>query len=414
MRAIERIREQSLLICLLVLPGLIQAGGFQVNLQGNKQTGMGHTGTALNMGASTVFFNPGAMTFQDTTWSLEAGFNGIYASTVFQSDEFDYSASTIGSLGTPFHVYVSGKITDKIGAGLAVYTPFGSKVEWEGEWKGRFLIQDIQLQAIFIQPTFSYKINDSWGVGAGFVYALGSVEINRNLPLEGLDGEEGTVNLTGDAAGIGFNIGFYGQPTEKLSVGLTYRSQVDIALEGGDAKFTAPSSLAASFPADNKFDADLPLPATGSLGLAYDVSDKVKLAFDINYVFWSVYDSLIFDFETNTSALSDSRNARLYEDAIIIRLGGEFKCTDNFIWRLGAYYDPSPIQDDFFNPETPNTDNVGFTVGASIYPTERLAIDLSFLYILGLERESTYEPSNFGGTYKSSAHIPGVGLSYSF
>ena len=33
------------------------AGGYQVNLQGNRQLGMGHCGIGLLRGSSTVFFN---------------------------------------------------------------------------------------------------------------------------------------------------------------------------------------------------------------------------------------------------------------------------------------------------------------------------------------------------------------------
>jgi hypothetical protein len=36
------------------------AGGFQINLQGQKQTGMGHTGTGLLLDGAPLFFNPGA------------------------------------------------------------------------------------------------------------------------------------------------------------------------------------------------------------------------------------------------------------------------------------------------------------------------------------------------------------------
>ena len=86
-----------------------------------------------------------------------------------------------------------------------------------------------------------------------------------------------------------------------------------------------------------------------------------------------------------------------------------------FTPRLGFYYDPSPIQDDYFSPETPNMDNLGFTAGLSYMPTERLSIDVSFLYIHGLKRTGvTYAPSNFGGDYKTSAVIPGIGLAYKF
>ena len=41
----------------------LYAGGFQLNLQGSRQLGMGHTGTGLVYDAATLFFNPGGMSF---------------------------------------------------------------------------------------------------------------------------------------------------------------------------------------------------------------------------------------------------------------------------------------------------------------------------------------------------------------
>ena len=46
---------------LTALPCL--AGGFQVSLQGQKQTGMSHVGAALPLDGSAIYFNPGALSF---------------------------------------------------------------------------------------------------------------------------------------------------------------------------------------------------------------------------------------------------------------------------------------------------------------------------------------------------------------
>ena len=53
--------KKLLLPLLGILPLLSFAGGFQVNLQGTKQTGMGHLGTSFHLGASSAFFNPAMM-----------------------------------------------------------------------------------------------------------------------------------------------------------------------------------------------------------------------------------------------------------------------------------------------------------------------------------------------------------------
>ena len=64
--------------------------------------------------------------------------------------------------------------------------------------------------------------------------------------------------------------------------------------------------------------------------------------------------------------------------------------------------------------DAPNTDNIGLTAGFTFNASDNLSIDVSYLQIIGLERESEYEPANFGGKYKASSSIPGIGVNYKF
>ena len=168
-----------------------------------------------------------------------------------------------------------------------------------------------------------------------------------------------------------------------------------------------------SFP-DGKFDATLPLPSTTTLGLAYKLNDKLLVSAEGSFVQWSTYESLDFDFETNTDQLEDSKNARNYENAMIFRLGTQYSPNEDLDFRAGFYYDQTPIQDDYFNPETPNSDNIGITTGMSGHIGEHFGFDVSLLYIIGTERESEYVPAGFGGKYASRSVITGVGLNYTF
>ncbi|MAC93970.1 MAG: hydrocarbon degradation protein [Flavobacteriales bacterium] len=392
-------------------PLLMHAGGFQVNLQGTKQTGMGHLGTSFYLGASSAYFNPAMMGFSESKFNFEAGVSPLLAYAAYQNQETGRVERTDNPLGTPFYFYGTYKINDELSAGLAVYTPFGSSVVWGDDWSGRNLIQDISLQAIFFQPTVSYKISEKLNVGLGLIYATGAVEINRAIPAP--IGENNSVNLKGNTASYGYNFGIHYQATEKLTVGVTYRSEIEMELEGGDADFSVDPALRSNFP-DTKFDATLPLPSTTTLGIAYQASEKLLLSVEGSLVGWSTYESLDFDFEDNTESLEDSENPRNYEDAIIVRAGAQYSVNDKLDARLGVYYDQSPVTDEYFNPETPSTDNLGITAGLSYSVSEKFTVDASFLYIYGMERESEYKPANFGGKYQSRSYIPGIGLNYKF
>jgi len=403
--------KKLLLPILGLAPLFMWAGGFQVNLQGTKQTGMGHLGTSFYLGASSTYFNPAMMGMDSSKVNIEVGASFITSNVTYQNQSTGISEETDNPMGTPFYFYLTYKINEDLTAGLGVYTPFGSSVEWGEDWSGKNLIQDISLRAIYFQPTLSYNVNENLSVGAGLTYVMGAFEINRAVPAP--IGNNNSTHLEGDETGIGFNAGIYYQATEKIGVGLTYRSQVDIELEDGDVDFTVDPSLAASFP-DGKFAATLPLPATATLGISYQASADLMVAVEANFVQWSEYESLDFDFATNTSRLEDSQNPRNYEDAVIIRVGGQYAVCDILDVRAGFYYDQSPITDEYFNPETPNTDNLGFTAGLSVRPMDNLSIDASILYISGQERESEYQPAGFGGKYKATSVIPGIGLNFNF
>jgi long-chain fatty acid transport protein len=385
------------------------AGGYQVRLQGQKQTGMGLIGTPFALGASSIFYNPGGLSMMDTKWSFEAGASFILANALFQKDGSNYQARTENPTGTPFYFYGAGMITDKLSVGLGVYTPFGSSAKWDDAWAGRYLVQNISLQAIYIQPTIGYKINDIISLGAGFVYAYGNVELQKAVPYN----DNSSAELKGTTGNIGYNVGVMIRPTEKLSIGLDYRSKILMKMEGGDATFKVPQSLSTTLPAENKFDAELPMPANLDIGIAYAFNEKFTLALEMNYVFWSIYDTLSFKFEEQGELL-DSDSPRKYKNTLIGRIGAQYTLNEMFAFRAGLYYDPSPTDDDYFTPETVSLNTVAWTLGVSIMPVKGLSIDLSYLQLHGLEQEKWYKPDNFGGKYKVITAIPGIGVSYNF
>ncbi len=402
-----------LVFTLLALCYNSQAEGYQVNAQSHKNIAMGHTGTGLQLGVSSVHFNPGALSLMEKKYDFSLGGVLVLSDVTFSKQNSTYQAKTDNPTGTPFYFYGATRLSDKFVASIGVTTPYGNSLSWNKDWDGRYLIQDISLEAIVVQPTLSYKINDKLGFGLGAMIVYGAVDLNRALPVQDENGE-GNVNLKGSTTSIGFNTGIYYKANDVLSLGLNYRSKVTMKLEDADATFNVPTSLSASFPSDNKFNAELPLPANLTLGAGFKLNNKVTLACDLQYVFWSAYDELFFDFKTNTAQLADSENPREYENTLIYRLGIEYLLSDKMEVRVGAYYDETPVSDEYLNPETPGMNKVGLSIGGSFNINEKLSVDASLLFIKGIEREAGYSPANFYGTYNSKAILPGIGFSYSF
>lgn len=407
-------RKFTLLLIAMIASIMVKAGGYQINIQGIKQNGMGYIGTGFTLDASSVFFNPGGMSYLKTKFSFVTGVSGVFANTTFRKIAPSvYQAQTDNPLSPPLHFYGTYKINEKLSVGLGVNTPFGNSLKWGDTWDGRYLISDISFHAFNFQPSLSYKFCDYFSLGAGFNYMTGTVSLSKMLPVADANGE-GKSTLEGNTSNFGYTIGIMSKPTSKLGIGITYRSKIEMKMEGGDVTFKVPAALSTNFPSGVKFDAMLPMPASLNIGVSYQINDKLLVGADLNYVFWSVYDSLIFDFTPNTSSLEDSRNPRLYEDAPVIRIGAQYQYNEKLTCRAGAYFDKSPVKDDYLNPETPSTNQIGLSLGASYKVNSRLNIDASFVYLMGLERDASYSPANFAGTYKSITVLPGIGVSYNF
>ena len=395
-------------------PLLALGQGYQLNLQGQKQIAMGHAGTALKLDAASVFFNPGAVSMLERN-SISAGISPIFANVAFRSGTTGQTFRTDNPVSTPFTLYgVWGPGESRFKAGLGVYTPFGSSVKWGDTWEGRFALEEITLRTVFIQPTVSFRLGDNLGIGAGFVYAVGGVNLQRGIPLAGATTNQGEAELDGNASGIGFNAGIFFQPADVLSVGLSFRSRVNMQVEGGDATFTVPPSLQTNFPAGNTFDAELPLPQVVSLGVGLFPGEKLTLSAQVDYTGWSAYDSLTFDYAQNTPVLADTRSARQFENAFIFRLGGQLAPTDALALRAGVYYALTPVRAGYLTPETPDSDRIGLSVGLGYGFGENFVVDASLLYLQTARRTDTNLETRLAGTYQAKALAPGISFTYLF
>lgn len=398
------------------------AGGYRISMQGQRQLAMGHTGVAvIGQNAESIFFNPASGVFLNDKFSFSAGATALVADTRFQNTIYNWQNST-RNVGTPFYLYGNYKLSDKVALGLAVYTPYGSAVAWDQDWEGAHLVNNIDLKAIFVQPTVSVKITKDISLGAGLIFVTGGVEFNRNLSRNMTDEKGNRSDVTVDASGVtswGYNLGLTARLDKHVTFGANYRSHIDMKAKNGAVRFNdMPSFLKTTF-TDGTFNASMPLPAELTLGFSYQINPKWLVAIDYNRAFWGEYKSLDIDF-TNP-AIPDSHNPRNYKDSSTYRIGGQFVANEKWSFRAGTYYDESPVGDGYFAPETPRNSSLAGTLGFTYKITPRLAVDFSAAYLHFNEVDNSYDYFvedgrfvSFGGTYRSSVASLGIGLSYNF
>ena len=401
------------------------AGGFQVYLPSQQSIGMGGVGVGLSMEQAAQFMNPGAMAMLRQN-GVQFGVSATFARLAFRPASGGGQRELQNTTVTPFNLYASfGPKEGKFRAGIAVYTPYGSTLKYEKGWEGRFALSEITLRAVYVQPTVSYALTPQLSVGAGLmILAAGSVNLQRAIALPSA---EGSIELDGQTkTGFGVNAGIFFKPSDKLSVGLSYRSKIDATVEDGNVTVVNPIAALQSRFVGNKFRAVLPLPATFNVGIGLMPTEKLTIGLDVNLTKWSAYRALRFDFskdgqpaQVGTGTFSESK--RSYQDALTFRLGGQYKVTDKLALRLGGAYDVTPVKDGYVTPETPDNNRVIGTAGVGYNITENFGLDASFMFQAILKRTQTEADllnngttDRVAGTYRTNISIPGIGLRYNF
>jgi long-chain fatty acid transport protein len=404
--------KKLLLLLFAILPAMVFAQGFQVNLHGQKQIGMGHTGTGLLQDGSSVLFNPGAVVMLPENY-VQAGISPLFFKSDFNPSGTTDQFRTKNKVATPFTAYaVWGPKNSWWKLGLGVYTPYGGLTDWGNQWTGKYVLESLDLKAIYFQPTISIKLADFLSVGGGFVYNHGTVDLTRAIPLVNASGDVGQAELKGNAHGFGWNAGVFLKTEVGLTVGLDYRSKVNTTVKSGDAIFTVPASIQANFPQPNTFSTTLPLPSTSSIGFGYSPAKDWTVAVDVNFTHWSVYKVLGFDYAQNTPTLQDTYSPRNYKDGWSYRAGTQYKASDKLFLRAGGGYATTALRDGYVTPEAPDANRYYFTGGIGYALAKHLDLDVSFEYERVISRTQTNIESQLSGTFKTNVYIPGLSLAY--
>lgn len=428
------------------------AEGYQVNNFSARQTGMGHTGVAMALGAESTFFNPGALAMSTSTMEVSGGISAIIPTASALHDGVKYT--TDNKVSTPFNVSASWRVYDNLYAGLALYTPYGSSINWGDNWPGAVLSQKVDIKMFTLQPTVSYRILPGLSVGAGLMMGWGSVDLYKGLVSDRSFGAALTamgmpagawpagvtpasVNLRGSARmAFGVNAGVMWQIDRRWSVGAAFRSQMTMTVKRGDAAVAYANDVARTVLSESldllnatNFRASLPCPWVLTVGGAFKPVEALTIAADVQVNGWKAYDRL--DVEFDHLAAFDQHLTKNYHNSLTYHLGAQYTITRRFDLRAGLMVDCSPADKANYNPETPAQTRIEPTVGFSFRPIKGMSIDFAMMYVhgcgtdgatgryedfiakkfpaLGLPAEGT-----FTADYRLHAFAPAVGLSYKF
>jgi len=417
-----------LVIILAVVPCALHAGGFQINEHGTKAMGMGGAFSAQASDGSAMYYNPAGLGFQQG-FKVMAGATLIAPSTSWTSPSGSEEKME-SQVFFPPHAYVSYGDPAGWTVGVGFYAPFGLGTEWKPGWTGRYAALKTDLQTFFINPSVAYKISDQFSLGAGVSYVFSNVKLRRNVgtyssvgPPPVPSSTDGEVSLEADGTAVNWNAGLIYKPNEQVSLGVSYRHSTEIDYEG-TATFSQMQALGFWFPGgDGK--TTIEMPNNIFAGIAIQATPELILEADFQYIMWSTYDTLAINIPDGPSfpltggpLQTASKTGRDWEDAWMIRVGGEYQL-ESVALRAGFIYDKTPQPDMSVEPLVPDANRIEFTLGVGFKISENVVVDAAYQLILSSDRDAPTpsDPTSSlaplaRGTYKSTANLFGLTLGF--
>ena len=434
--------RRALVSSLLVssfIPAVTSASGFALIETNARGQGNAYAGAAAyTPDASTIFFNPAGMMSLNNDQLVVAA-HIISPSSTFKNEgstNADGSTLSGGNDDGGFDAFVPNlywvkAIDQDMKFGLGVNSPFGLAIKYDDDWVGRYHGVVSDLKIINFNPSIAYRVDDQLSIGGGLNIMVADVTLSSAIDFAAILGQtpgsgDGFVELTGDnfnSPNIGFNLGLQYQISEETTLGVAYRSEVDIGVEG-KADFTVPASAALLVAGgrfvDTGLTADITLPASLSVSVAHQL-DKVTLLADITWTGWSSFDELLVKYDNPDQP--DSSTTEDWDDVMRYSVGVDYQYSDEIILRAGIALDESPVPSaERRTPRLPGSDRTWFSFGASYSVSNEMSVDVGFSHLEmdSAPVENEYESSvpalaaTLSGEYDATVDILSVQLNWNY
>ena len=425
MKMNKTLLSAAVAVGLLSTSTVTQAAGFQLAEYSATGLGRAYAGeAAMADGADAQWRNPAMLTYLEGT---QVSVGAIYVdpnididgtSTSMMGKSTSSNSSDFAHSAVIPNFYVSHKYNDKFALGFAAGTNYGMETDLGKDFGGANHGNEASVTTMELNLNAAYQVLESVSIGGGIRYIMaegsfGAVSTANSLvPLP-----EGTAlkYMEGDDTAWGWQVGTAWQINESNRLGFTYKSEVDLTLEGYAKGFGFNQANPAAHKSGSM---DLALPATAELASFHQLTDKVAVHASINWTNWSSFKELVADFPGENSVEIKQEN---WEDNYRFALGTTYQMTPKLALRSGIAYDTSAVSEEHRTATIPETDRTWLSIGAGYQWSEQLTLDAGFTYILAKDakmHETDTAADLFGGSFEGevtgSIWLVGIQANYRF
>ncbi len=399
----------------VITASMLFANGYKIPEQSLSGMALSAANVANANGADANYYNPANMVFNEDKNSFELLISYIHLYPVkFESSTGDsYETRKEDFVIPQFHF--SSKDLSGWRWGISITTPAGLSKRWD-DVTPKATAQEFTLKTVEINPTIAHKLNNNIGLAFGF-RAVRS-EGTANAMKAGLYSQY----LNGTSWDYGWNAALsYQNDQRDIKCALTYRSKIDLKLEGDASGYYNKALVGGSGIESFNTQGKVTLPIPAALNVAFAKTfDKTTIEVVFERTFWSKYKNLNFDFSNPyVEGIFGKPKNKNWKDVNTYRVGLTHHCTDKLTAMLGYAYDNTPVPNSTIDFSLPDSNKHIFSGGVKYKIDDRMRLGFSILYTKQKERNAIIKDSRGNpiaqGTFKDGgALLMAFGMDYSF
>jgi|GEM_PF-1298826 len=234
-----------MVIAVLLVNGQARAAGYALYEFSARGDALGGAMVGRADDPSAIAYNPAGIT-QLPGAQVMAGMTVIAPSAEVKTPFGTESAKD--NVWFPPHAYYTQQLNDKWWFGMGLFSRFGLATEFSDDWAGRYNNYYAHIKSASLNPVLAYKVTDELSLAAGVEAMWFQFTQKKNIDPTGTNNplndpaNDIRSKLDGTAYAPGLTAAVHYKPLSWLAMGATYRSQMELDVQGW-ADFTKPGSV---------------------------------------------------------------------------------------------------------------------------------------------------------------------------
>ncbi len=419
-RTARRTLLASAVAAALTAPAAHATVGYFQHGYGDRAKAMGGAGIAYPQDAIAAATNPAGMVLVGDRMDFGTGiFRPVRDTDIVGNGSLgtvDYDPNNDQNFPLA-HFGYNRMMSPNLSFGVSIYGNGGMNTSYEKPvllfTTNPAAAQGVDLMQLFVAPTVAWKFNDSHAFGVSLVLAYQRFKANGldRFDNNTFSSAQGFVTNKGydSSTGAGVRVGWIGQLTPRVSVGVTYATKTFMS------EFDKYKGLFAE-------GGDFDIPANYGIGFAFKATDRTTVALDVMRILYSDVKSVgnpgINAFQAGQVGRLGASNGMGFgwDDVTAVKIGVAHQYSSRLTLRAGFTHNTQPIpsSETLFNLLAPGVIENHVTLGATWKLNNGGELTVSYFHAFNKEVNGSGSiPASFGGGEANLAmYQDAIGISY--